>query len=635
MCGILGFIGEPDPEGLARMMSKLAHRGPDGRGSWSDGQVHLGQTRLAIIDRASGHQPMLDEQGTLVIVFNGEIYDHALLRQRLQKAGHRFRTNSDTEVILEAYRAWGEDAVLHLDGMFAFVLYDRNRRLLFGARDRFGKKPLYFAQPTSTQVRFVFASESSSLNEHSALRSPRRLNEEGIVSYLVHDAVADPRSIWEGVQQLAPGHRFVLDLAGEKPIHISRFWDRQSAISAAGTPAPKSDPDRLISLLDDGVRRRWVADVPVGVFLSGGVDSSAVLALSARHRPASEIATFSIGFDDPSFDESPWAEQVARQLGTVHRHRLFNSREMLARLEPVIAQLDEPLADPSILPTALLSEFAREHVTVALSGEGGDELLAGYDPFRALSVARWYRRFLPRRLAPALGSFVRKILPRSDQNMSLDFKLDRFLRGMGVSAEIQLPTWMGSFSLDQLTRLIPSRRDRLSAEEVFADVLAFGRQVRGGDVDRALDFYQRFYLPNDILRKVDRASMMFGLELRCPFLDTAFAEYVNSLPAETKFARGVTKAIFKKGLRRQHLLPDQIIDRPKKGFGIPIARWLRTDLRSEVETHLVQDWPWALSFIDSQGVRDLVRDHLSLRANRAKELWSLLVLSKWVKSHLS
>jgi asparagine synthase (glutamine-hydrolysing) len=586
-----------------------------------------------VIDREGGQQPMVSADGSLVIVFNGEIYDHAVLREELVQRGHRFHTRSDTEVILEAYRAWGEECLARLHGMFAFVLFDRTRRKLFAARDRFGKKPLYYFQSSSPEVRFAFASEVSALRELPSVRSGTSIDPNGVVSYLLHDGVLAPRSIWKGIFQLPPGHRLSLELDGSGEPRVACYWDRREACSASSFPSIEEAGEEVLERLDRAVSRRLVADVPLGVFLSGGVDSSAIVALAARHRPAAEILTFSIGFDDPSFDESAWAERVAKSLGTPHHHRLFTSKEMLARFDSVIDSLDEPFADPSILPTAMLSSFAREHVTVALSGEGGDELLAGYDPFRALGPAAWYRRLVPRGLTAWLQTFALNVIPASEANMSLDFKVDRFLRGLAVSEPMQLATWMGSLSLDQLKKLMPSLREGLSAERVFGDVIASFGRTKGSAVDRALDFYQRFYLPDDILRKVDRASMWVGLELRCPFLDTELAEYVNGLPTAMKFHRGETKRVFKEALRRNGLIPREVIDRPKKGFGIPIARWLRTDLRGEVEAHLVADWPWSLSFIDPTRVRDLVRDHFSRRANRAKEIWSLLVLSKWIKKH--
>jgi asparagine synthase (glutamine-hydrolysing) len=642
LCGIAGFVGEADPEALARMMGRLTHRGPDGRGSWSDGRVHLGHTRLAVIDLEGGRQPFHRADASLSIVFNGEIYDHARLREELRSQGHVFQSQSDTEVILEAYQAWGPECITRLHGMFAFVIYDRNRRRLFGGRDRFGKKPLFFAGPAASSKRlsFAFASEASSLREHPQLREEFQIDERSVALYLLHDAVPSPMSIWSGARQLAPGHIFTFDVDSGS-LQIQRYWDRLGAIRpvlrSEGAPSPEASPGRLLELLDAGVERRLVSDVPLGVFLSGGVDSSAVVALAARHRPAGQIPTFSIGFDDPSFDESTWARRVAEHFGTEHHHRLFTSEDMLARLDQVIGQLDEPLADPSILPTALLSQFAREHVTVALSGEGGDELLAGYDPFRALSAASWYRRIVPRWLTPWIRSAAGRLLPASEKNMSLDFKVDRFLRGLAVAPEIQLATWIGSFSIDAIADLMPDRKESLTAEILFADVLAhrreLGRLIDANEVDHSLDFFQRFYLPNDILRKVDRASMMYGLELRCPFLDTSLAEYVNALPSAAKFQRGKTKILLKKALAEAKILPPAVIERPKKGFGIPIARWLRTTMREEVQTHLVQDWPWSLEFIDRQRVGDLVRDHFSRRANRAKEIWSLLVLSKWAKGH--
>lgn len=627
------------------MISSLRHRGPDGRGSESDGSVHLGHTRLAVIDLATGDQPMSTADASLTIVYNGEIYDADLLRVKLERGGSVFRTRSDTEVILEAYRQHGVDCLDHLNGMFAFVIHDRVRRLLFGARDRFGKKPLYYTTEPAGNVSFAFASELTSLCQHSAVGRRARLHWPGVISYLLHDATIAPLSVRSGIAQLPAGEAFTFGLPESREPGFRRwkYWEIRLGQEES---RPADDVRELLERLDDSVRRRLVADVPLGLFLSGGIDSSAMLALMARHRPAREIPTFSVGFDDASFDESRYADEVARQWGSDHHHRLFTAADLLARFDAVVDHLDEPIADPSILPTALLSEFTRERVTVALSGEGGDELFAGYDPFRAIGPATWCRRLIPSPLRPILAQTLPRLVPASEANMSLDFKVARFLRGLAVAEPIQLATWMGSFSVTQLPGLLEIAPESLSAERVLRDVMESDRAVRegkfdraggGGNIDRALDFFQRYYLPNDILRKVDRASMRVGLEVRCPLLDTHLGEFVNGLPADRKFAGGVTKRILREALRRGFdgvpLVSESILSRPKKGFGIPIARWLRNELAPRVRRDLIDDWPEELSLVRRAARTRLVEEHLSREANRAKEVWSLLVLARWVRTH--
>lgn len=658
VCGICGFVGSANPDALGAMVQSLHHRGPDDRRTWSEGPVHLGHTRLAIIDRESGAQPMLSADGSLAIVFNGEIYDHAALRMRLESRGHHFRSRSDTEVILAAYAEYGTDCLQHLHGMFAFVLYDRRRRRLFGARDRFGKKPLYYTtRPmggAEDRVEFAFASEMTSLCQHTTVARQTTLSVDGVLSYLLRDAVGSPLSIRDGVAELPPGHAFLstIEPSGSASARTYPYWtDAIDGSRPRDLPLPpvegrgeggdssfRSEPvaGELLALLDRAVDRRLVSDVPLGVLLSGGVDSSAILAMMARHREARSIKTFSIGFDDPTFDEAAYAAQVARFFGTEHHHRLFTSAELIDELPRVVSHLDEPLADPSVVPTSMLSRMARAHVTVALSGEGGDEIFAGYDPFRALGAAKWYRRLAPAWLHRRLVRPLARLVPRSEGNMSLDFKVERFLRGFDVPAEIQLPTWLGSFSLPQLRRLLPDLRGRLTIEEQFADVL--DRSLRISDSgNQALAFFQRSYLPNDILRKMDRASMMHSLEVRCPMLDTELAEWANALPFDVKYHRGTTKWILKRALLAGQgggpILPAEIVHRKKKGFGIPIARWLRTQLAGQVREHVVDSWPRSLDFFDAVERRRLVDEHFSGQSNNAKEVWSLLVLALWERHH--
>lgn len=643
MCGIVGFVGDPNHEALDAMVRSLRHRGPDGRGIWSDGRrIHLGHTRLGIIDMEGGAQPMASADGLLVIVYNGEIYEHAAMRRHLEAKGHVFRTRSDTEVILASYTEWGEKCVDHLHGMFAFVILDAKRNVLFGARDRFGKKPLYYTeQPMGQpggQVEFAFASELTSLIRHPTVSRETSLSVDGVISYLLNDATGENGTIRSNIRQLPPAHVFMVDLSSRRPVPTtSRYW--QIEIGGDATSPQEIDgvmlvAGKLLELLDCAVERRLVGDVPLGLLLSGGVDSSAILSMMARHRDPKEIATFSIGFDDPSFDETPHAEEVAAHFGTCHHHRLFSAREMLDELPGVVGHLDEPMSDPSILPTAMLSKLARERVTVALSGEGGDEIFAGYDPFRALKAARWLRRLTPAFVRSGLLRPLARMLPKSEANMSLNFKVDRFLRGLDVPASIQLPTWLGSFSLSQLQRLLPDYQHRFTPEKQFDKAMERYAQYQD-DVNRALDYFQRFYLPNDILRKVDRASMMHSLEVRCPLLDTELVESMNRLPAEWKFRGGATKWILKQALMRGDgqgpLLPRKIIHRRKKGFGIPIARWLRTDLRNHVEEFVVEEWPKSLAYVARVERRRLVDEHFNRRRNHAKEIWSLLVLSMWMR----
>ena len=650
MCGICGFVGPPSPPVLKRMTDALVHRGPDAAGAFTDGEVSLGHRRLSIIDLAQGQQPVFNEDRTIAIVFNGEIYNHCDLRPQLEALGHRYASQCDTETIVHAYEAWGVDCVTRLDGMFAFVLYDARRQLLFGARDRLGKKPLYFTTrpcgPASGEVALAFASELKSLRAHPAVAASLQVAPGGLVSYLLNDYVLGPQSIYEGVERLEAGSAFVFGLPGSSAPGLRRwrYWNLHiNAENQPGASPPLSEEaaaDRLIDLLRRAVHKRLMSDVPLGVLLSGGVDSSAIVALLAQLRPPGEIDTFSIGFDEPSFDESGYAEQVARHFGTRHLSRRFTAADLQSRLPGIAAQMDEPFADPSLLPVAMLAEFARQHVTVALGGDGGDEIFAGYDPFRAVAPARVYRRLV----SPALHARVlvplARWLPVSEANMPLGFRVTRFLRGALVEPRLRPAAWMGAFSLDQLQRLVPDLGDCLAPEQAYAPILAAARAAPPANADGlaySLDFFQRFYLPDDILVKADRASMLHSLEIRSPFLDTELVEFVNALPLSLKLRRGTTKYLLKQalGARRSGapLLPPEIVHRRKKGFGIPVARWIRHELQPLFRETLIGDWPeQALPMFNRWEIERLFDDHVRRAANNYKELWALFMLAQWART---
>ncbi|HVJ82361.1 MAG TPA: asparagine synthase (glutamine-hydrolyzing), partial [Planctomycetia bacterium] len=424
MCGVVGFVGLSDESVLVAMRDALQHRGPDGAGAYAEDGVSLGHRRLAIVDVAGGAQPAFNEDRTIAVVFNGEIYNHPELRPQLEAAGHRFGSDADTESILHAYEEYGFQCPARLRGMFAFVLHDRKRKVLFGARDRLGEKPLYYRFDPAAGVSFAFASEPKALRRHPALDGAFELDPAGLLQYLTHDYTLGETTIFSGVRRLPPGAAFTVDLSRprEPVLRTWRYWEPEFKVG-------KEDGERFLDLLGGAVRRMLMADVPLGLFLSGGIDSSTLAALFRRQFPGSDLATFSIGFDDPSFDESRYSEIAARHLKTRHRHRRFTAAELRETLPALAGHLDEPFADPSILPVSLLSGFAREHVTVALGGDGGDELLAGYDPFRALSAGEMFRRLVPRWLHGAMTATTRRLVPATDANLSLGFKLARFLRG--------------------------------------------------------------------------------------------------------------------------------------------------------------------------------------------------------------
>jgi len=615
------------------MRDVLAHRGPDESGEFVDDLVGLGHRRLSVVDLVAGQQPLHSVDGSVVVVFNGEIYNHAALRKDLERRGFAYRTNSDTESIVNAYLAFGTESVKHLDGMFAFVLYDRTKKLVFGARDRLGKKPLFYSQPReSGQTSFVFGSEIRSLLQHPSVRREAVVAESAVQQYLLHDYLPGSQTMFANIAKLEAGHAFSIDLRESNAApNAWRYWDNPIAGPPTLSLSDEEAAEEAGQLLEQAVKRRLMSDVPVGVFLSGGVDSSVITALLAKSMPPGDIKTFAIGFRERSFDESEFAAAVAKRLGTTHLSRIFSAADCIVELGRVSDQMDEPMADPSILPTSMLCRFARETVTVAIGGDGGDELFAGYDPFLALAPARFYDAVVPRLLH---GAFVKaaQLLPASGKNMSVAFRLQRFLRGAGVPAAQRLSTWMSPFAPGELSRILSNAPAPVAAAlQPEVDLYRTIRDGAGDEVQAALAYFQRFYLTDDILVKADRASMMHGLEVRAPFLDTALVEFVNRLPSAMKLRSGSRKYLLKRIAERRARLPPAILNRAKKGFGIPVAQWIRRELRTDFQDALTQDWPQSLEMIDRAEVERLLAAHVAGRENNYKELWALFVLVAWAR----
>ncbi len=619
MCGITGFIGKGELADLRRMTDAIAHRGPDDAGYWSDEArgVHLGHRRLSILDLSGGYQPMLTGDGGLVIVFNGEIYNFAELRAQLVARGHQFQTDhSDTEVLLHGYREWGSALPSRLNGMWAFVIYDRTARKLFGSRDRFGKKPFFYSTQNGA---FVFGSELSALRAHPAIGT--NLSRRALKKYFAYGYIPAPHSILEHVFKLPGGHSFTLDVDDPaRAPRIEKYWDYViEPFAGAEIPA---DPERvwgeeLRARLDTAVRRRLVADVPVGVFLSGGIDSSAITAFASKHVPAGRLKTFSIGFEEASFDESAYAQRVAELFQTDHRVETLSITKAHALLPDIAKKLDEPMGDSSLLPTYLLSEFTRKHVKVALGGDAGDELFAGYDPFRALGKADAYRRLVPRPVHQAIRLLAAR-LPVSHRNLGFDFKVKRLLRGLSQPSQLWLPVWMSPLDPVDLADLFNEPAD---LAEIFSEAIAaWESDPKLGLLDRTMQFFTRLYLQDDILVKVDRATMMHGLEARAPFLDIDVVNFARRIPAAWKFRRGQTKYILKKAL--EPVLPSDVLYRRKKGFGVPIAAWFKNG---------VLNLPCSTSEerLSSNFIQDKLDAHRAGRSDNAAFLWNTWLLRSW------
>jgi asparagine synthase (glutamine-hydrolysing) len=619
MCGIAGFVGRGDAGTLQRMTDAIRHRGPDAEGHWHDADagVYLAHRRLSIVDLACGAQPMWTRDGELGVVFNGEIYNHAELRTELKARGCVFVTDhSDTEVLLHGYREWGDAFVERLNGMWAFVIYDREKRRLFGSRDRFGKKPLYYFHEGQT---FGFASELTALLQHP--QAPRHLSALSLQKYFAYCYIPAPRSIYERVWKLPGGHSFSYNLAASE-LKTWRYWEYVIEPESSGNDASLSTVQRyeeqIRETLERAVKRRLMSDVPLGVFLSGGIDSSAIAALAAKHVPQGQLNTFSIGFNEATFDESAWAKLMAERLGTRHHHETLDLDKSVALLPEIISRLDEPLGDGSLLPTYLLSRFTREHVTVALGGDGGDELFAGYDPMRALKSAEQYARFMPKPLHSAVRMLATR-LPVSHANISFDFKIKRTLMGLSYPPKLWNAVWMGAAEPRELAELFGGPVD---TESVYSEAIeAWDRCAQPNPVDRALQFWTNLYLQNGILTKVDRASMMCSLEARSPFLDIEVVDLARRIPHQLKLRGGVTKWILKRAVAP--LLPAEIIHRPKKGFGMPIGRWLR---EGRFSFDAPPPAPLVPSFIEAKR-----QAHLANKSDERLFLWSAWLLAKWNK----
>ena len=568
MCGIAGFIGFGSRRDLEAMTAALSHRGPDGSGLWvsPDAPVFLGHRRLSIVDLEGGAQPMWDAAGEIGVVYNGEIYNHLELRRALEAVGHGFRTShSDTEVLIHGYRQWGEDLPARLNGMFAFAIYDRVRRQLFLARDRFGEKPLYlYRQPG----RIAFASELSALLRHADI--PRELDPRAIQKLFAWGFIPAPNALYRHFRKVPGGTSLAYSLDGDS-LHERRYW--KFRIEPDHSLTDKHLPrlcEELRFLFAQSVKRRLMSDVPLGLFLSGGIDSGSVLAAATRALPPERISTFTIGFNEPSFDEAPFAQALAEHFGVRHHLEMLDLENARMLLPDVLHRLDEPLGDASILPTYMLSRFTRQHVTVALSGDGGDELFAGYDPFKALTPAQIYARLMPKGLHQGLRRLI-DLLPISTRNMSLDFKLRRSLTGLSWPEAYWNAVWLSPVDPHMIREIFKAP---LTAEELYQEALDVWADSSGDLLDKTLEFYTNFYLPDDILTKVDRASMMVSLESRAIFLDNDLVEFCRRLPGRFKLRNGKRKWLLKRAMR--DWLPEKTLARRKKGFGIPLAKWLRT-----------------------------------------------------------
>lgn len=631
MCGIVGYLnlnGEPLTEKdnhLGAMCHSIAHRGPDEEGMKLIGPAAIGMTRLAIIDVSGGQQPIGNEDGKVWIVFNGEIYNFQELQERVLSLGHTLVTKSDTECIVHLYEEYGTGCLQYLEGMFSFAIYDSRKQRLFIARDRLGEKPLHYGVFDGT---FIFGSEIKGILTHPKAR--RELDSLAMQKYLSLEYVPSPHSIFKGISKLPPAHYMVVE-GGQ--VKIERYWLPDIKTEKISESEAQEE---LVRLLKRSIELRLISEVPLGVFLSGGIDSSCIAALASQFS-SGPVKTFSIGFDDKSFDESSHALAVAKHIGADHEVVTFSPELGFETLSELWQILDEPLADASIVPTYSLSKMTRKHVTVALAGEGGDELFGGYPTYQAHKFAPMWG-LMPQALRQGLLEPALNSLPVNMNNLSFDFKVKRFIGAAAEPAVRRHLRWMGSIRMaDQPQLLMPEHQ--ILAETMEENILGDlplvhlnGHSPRGSVhdvINNIMRLDMTTYLPDDLLVKSDRASMAASLEVRLPFLAYPLVEFALKLPPELKVHGLTTKYLLKKAVAPY--LPEYIMKRPKKGFGIPVAKWLRNEFRPVVDELLGE------SFIKRQGIfqwpyiNRLVQEHMSQKADRRKELWTLLMFQWWWK----
>jgi asparagine synthase (glutamine-hydrolysing) len=628
MCGITGWANldprTPPPDGasdlLRSMCDRMFHRGPDSEGYILSDGVALGMRRLAIIDLITGEQPAFNEDETVAVVLNGEIYNYRELRADLETRGHIFRSASDTEVLPHLYEEYGRDMVRHLNGMFAFALWDERRRRLFIARDRFGEKPLYWGIFDRT---LLFASEPKVLLAHPSVRPD--LNVNALRQYLSFDYVPAPLSIYEGIGKLPAAHSLTLE---DGHVEVQPYW-RLSYKKREPVPSVAEAADQLRVLLEDSVRLRLVSDVPLGVLLSGGIDSSVVTAMAVR-ASSETVKTFSISFAESSFDESEYARRVAEFLGTDHHEERFNSSLAANLVGEIGAWMDEPMSDPSLVPTYLLSRFTRKHVTVALGGDGGDELFAGYPMYFGHRMARAYNR-IPKLIRNGLVEPLVNALPVKTKNLSFDYRARRFVTASHYDEVARHHVWFGSFTPQDQELLLTDVAKQATDGDIYRDARRMFAECDSNDLTECMQSLDtQLYLAEDILTKVDRASMAVSLEVRAPYLDPRVAEFAASLPSHYKLHGYTSKYILKQAAKG--LVPSFVWRRGKKGFGVPFAKWLKGDLRPLARDLLSPERLRRGGLFNADYVALLQDEHERGVANHRKLLWTLLSFELWRES---
>ena len=620
MCGITGIIylnkeRKIVPALLKSMSDAIYHRGPDDEGFYINRNVGLGFRRLSIIDLKAGHQPMANENDTIYIVFNGEIYNYLENRELLQKKGYVFKTNSDTEVIVHLYEEYGVDCLKYLRGMFAFAIWDNNKQQLFCARDRFGIKPFYYYQDVN---KMVFGSEIKSILKSEEI--DKSLSPEALDSYFAFGYITSDLSIYKNIRKLQPGHFMILSLKEKVKIEIKKYW--KISFEPDYSKSEKQWVEEIEDCFSETVKLHMISDVPLGAFLSGGIDSSSVVAMMAKNSNL-PIKTFSIGFKEQKYNELVFAREVAKRYNCEHHERVLEPQS-ISILPKLVSAYDEPFADSSAIPTYFVSQFAREYVTVALSGDGGDELFAGYNNYKYLKNINTYSSPFPKINSLIWGN-IHKLIPQQIKGKGMTYFLSKDREYLGA--------FMCIWNQEERQKLIIHNGSEMkftNASELYKkEILKKG--IKNNFISNLQNLDLQTYLVDDILTKVDRASMMNSLEVRVPLLDHKFAELSFRIPWNLKYKGKTQKYIFKESIRTY--LPKNVLTHQKQGFAIPLAMWFKDDLKEYIQETILSKNSLIASYIDRNYVKNIVRHNQYGMRDFSTRIWSLLVFEEWLNQN--
>ncbi|MBN3038352.1 MAG: asparagine synthase (glutamine-hydrolyzing) [Candidatus Omnitrophica bacterium] len=625
MCGFVGFVGHHDDRLLERMNARIAHRGPDDVGYFSRDNVNLGHRRLSVLDLSSaGHQPMSNEDGTIWLAYNGEIYNFRQLREILLKKGHKFKSRSDTETIIHGYEEWGIEIIKKLNGMFAFAIYDSVKKKVILARDRIGEKPLFYAQ---VGKHFYFASEIQALLQVDELKA--EVDRQSLIYYLMLGYIPFPNSIIKGIFKLPASHYLEYK---DAEVKVSRYWEITYSPKEQKPLREEFYCQRVRSLFEESVKNRLIADVPLGVFLSGGIDSSLVLAFASKNS-SQPVKAFSIGFSEDTFNELKYAKQVAEHCGAKHYEFILKYDALYKILPEIMGFFGEPVADPSFLPTYLLAKLTRQYVTVALGGDGCDESFAGYVTHKNVDLANMYFR-LPHFLKNATKRAV-DLLPVSHKYMSFDFKAKGFISGMDHHPIWANFLWLGAFSPPETMQMLKKEyKHQFLLDRLKSLGSTYLREHENISLlDKILFFDMRYFLQDDLLVKTDLMSMAHALEVRAPFLDYDLLDFVTRMPSKLKVKGAATKYILKKAM--SDMLPAAILKRKKQGFSIPVAEWLsKPDVWEFVQEVFNKEKIEREGFFDYQSIDNLLKEHIAKKRNNWRKIWALLIFELWFERNI-